>query len=593
MEQLASPSKTITTSPSATPQPPVRAQSQTGAQIIIRSLIKQGVEVVFGYPGGQAIDIYDELYKHSDQIKHVLTAHEQGAAHAADGYARATGKVGVAIATSGPGATNLVTGIATAHLDSIPLVAITGNVGTALLGKDSFQETDIFGITIPVTKHNYIVKDINDLPRIMAEAFLVAKSDRPGPVLIDVPKDVQTASLMCVLPEPFDKDDEKDQSAGSEYVTYTQEELQQAADIIAASERPYIYSGGGVLTADAGAEVAAFADYLDAPIACSIMGLTAIPFSHPRNLGMTGMHGHESAIRAQDRTDLIIAIGARFSDRATGNKAHYVSGKKFIHIDIDPAEMNKNITVDVPLVGNIKEVLGKLTALLPPTKRPEWQQEIAVMRKEELEHIPTTQRLEARKIIKAVRDRTTDDTLIVTDVGQHQMWVAQSYPFEKPRTFLTSGGLGTMGFGMGAAIGACMGNGYAKGTGPQKTVLFTGDGSFGMNLTELATAVTQNLPLVIVIMNNGVLGMVRQWQSLFFDERHSNTTLQRATDFPAVAKAFGADGQRVHNLDELEAALDTAFAAEGPYVVECVIEENDKVFPMIPPGGTVKDMLLG
>ena len=599
MDQPALPHTANTTQQPAMPEPAApdaqkapQPEPLTGAQIIVRSLIKQGVDVVFGFPGGQAIDIYDALYQHADQITHVLTAHEQGAAHAADGYSRATGKVGVAIATSGPGATNLVTGIATAYLDSIPLVAITGNVGTTLLGKDSFQETDIFGITIPVTKHNYIVKNVNDLPRIMAEAFKIAKSDRPGPVLIDVPKDVQTGICTCTLPAPTDINNDKPVHPEPAFASYTEGDLKFAAQMIAACERPYIYCGGGVLSAGASEEVLSFAQHIDGVIACSMMGLTAIPASHRRNLGMTGMHGRESAIRAQDRTDLVIAIGARFSDRATGNKAHYVANKRFLHIDIDPAEIDKNITVDGALVGDMKDILRKLTALLKPTERPAWQHEVEGMRDAENGHFPPSQHLRARGIIKAVREHTNEDTLVVTDVGQHQMWVAQNYPFEKPRTFLTSGGLGTMGFGMGAAIGGCMGRALARGTQPEKTVLFTGDGSFGMNLNELATAVTQRLPLVVIIMNNGVLGMVRQWQSLFFDGRYSNTTLERVTDFAAVARAFGALGERADNLDAFKAALERAFAAEGPFVIDCAIDADDKVFPMIPPGGTVKDMLL-
>ena len=577
-----------------------QVQTQTGAQIIVRTLIKQGVDVVFGYPGGQVLDIYDELYKHADQIKHVITAHEQGAAHAADGYARATGKVGVVIATSGPGATNLVTGIATAQLDSSPLVAITGNVATALLGKDSFQETDIFGITIPVTKHNYIVKDIDELPRVCAEAFAVARSGRPGPVLIDVPRDVQTACTACAIPEPYSMDDDLINKTGDQEEQSSDnpsKAIRHAAALIVESSRPYIYCGGGVLTAGAGPELIQFAEHIDAVIGCSMMGLTAIPCSHARNLGMTGMHGRETSIRAKDSSNLVIAVGTRFSDRATGNKAHYLAGKRFIHIDIDPAEIDKNIAVDVALTGGIKRILRELTSCLPQLLRPEWQKQVQGMRAEETEHCSLAERmadhLDAQAVIQAIRARTEDDTVIVTDVGQHQMWVAQNYPFEKPRTLLTSGGLGTMGFGLGAAIGGCMGRSRANGCKPEKTVLFTGDGSFGMNLNEMATAVSQELPLVIVIMNNGVLGMVRQWQTLFYEKRYSNTTLNRKTDFVALARAFGADGRRVVNTEELSEALDAAFLATGPYLIDCVINSDDKVFPMIPPGGTINDMLLG
>ena len=561
---------------------------QTGAQIIVRSLIAQGVKVVFGYPGGQVLDIYDELYKHADQITHVITAHEQGAAHAADGYARATGEVGVVIATSGPGATNLVTGIATAQLDSIPIVAITGNVPTTLLGRDSFQETDIFGITIPVTKHSYISKDVNELPGLLAEAFAIARSDRPGPVLIDVPRNVQTARTAHPIPQPYTLHDEDTQE-----FSFSEEMLQDAAELIAASERPYIYCGGGVLRTQAGPQIIRFAEHIDAVVGCSMMGLSSIPASHPRNLGMVGMHGREPSILAKDRSDLVIAIGVRFSDRATGNKAYYTADTKFIHIDIDPAEIDKNISVDVALVGSIAEIIQRLTKKLPAASREAWQREVEEMRTEATEQSAAGDCLDAQRIIRAVRARTDDDTIIATDVGQHQMWVAQNYSFEKPRTLLTSGGLGTMGFGMGAAIGGCLGTSFASGTAPQKTVLFTGDGSFGMNLNEMATAVSLGLPLVVIIMNNGVLGMVRQWQALFYEERYSNTTLKRATDFVALAKAFGADGYRVESSDMLDEALDRAFAASGPFVVECIIDKDDKVFPMIPPGGTVNDMLLG
>jgi acetolactate synthase-1/2/3 large subunit len=576
--------------------PAPSSELQTGAEIIVRSLIKQGVKVVFGYPGGQILDVYDELYKHADHIQHVLTAHEQGATHAADGYARATGEVGVVIATSGPGATNLVTGIATAHLDSVPLVAITGNVATSLLGKDSFQETDIFGITIPVTKHSYIAKDVNELPEILAEAFAIARSGRPGPVLIDVPRNVQTAQTARPIPEPYalqEQQERKGQNTGA-----TDKNIQVAAELIAASKRPYIYCGGGVLRSQTGAQVIEFAERIDAVVGSSIMGLSAIPASEPRNLGMVGMHGLQPSILAKDKSDLVIGIGVRFSDRATGNKAHYMADTKFIHIDIDPAEIDKNIPVDVALVGEIADVVQRLSAELPKTTRSEWQQEVEMMRAEAATRAEAARRagtsgtLDARSIIQAVRTRSNDTTVVATDVGQHQMWVAQNYPFETPRTLLTSGGLGTMGFGMGAAIGGCMGQSVLTGTPPQKTVLFTGDGSFGMNLDEMATAVSLNLPLVIVVVNNKVLGMVRQWQTLFYDERYSNTTLQRATDFIALARAFGADGCRVDSLAALEEGLDKAFAATGPFVVECLIDEDDKVFPMIPPGGTVNDMLL-
>ena len=626
--------------------------SGSGAELIIRSLIRHGVDVVFGYPGGSVLDIYDELYKHSDQIKHVITAHEQGAAHAADGYARATGRVGVVIATSGPGATNLVTGIATAYLDSIPLVAITGNVATPLLGKDSFQEVDIIGITIPITKHSFIIRNVSELPGVLAEAFMIAASGRPGPVLIDIPKDVQAAMTGLAPAEPLPLP-----AAALPSVS----ELAAAAEMIEASKRPYIYCGGGVVTASAGDELLRFAEQIDAVIGCSMMGLSAIPASHPRNLGMTGMHGHEASILAKSRADLVIAVGVRFSDRATGNKAAYTKDTRFIHIDIDPAEIGKNISVDQSLLGDVKAILQELTTVLGKCRlnhsapssgqsgteafidtslgaaeRSDWHNEVETMRECELASISKAEGMGASRLIKAVRARCTNDTVVATDVGQHQMWVAQSYSFEKPRRFLTSGGLGTMGFGLGAAIGGCLGmagiagtighklaaagadgadgapqdartpgqagvpqDAQAQGnaTAPhtihkyQKTVLFTGDGSFSMNLQELATAVSQQLPIVVVIFNNNSLGMVRQWQALFYERRYSATTLDRKTDFVALARAFGADGQRVDSLDDLEPALDAAFAASGPFVLDCAIDSDEWVVPMIPPGKAVSDML--
>ena len=599
----------------------------SGAKLIIRSLIRHGVDVVFGYPGGSVLDIYDELYKHSDQIKHVITAHEQGAAHAADGYARATGRVGVVIATSGPGATNLVTGIATAYLDSIPLVAITGNVATPLLGKDSFQEVDIIGITIPITKHSFIIRNVSELPGVLAEAFMIAASGRPGPVLIDIPKDVQAAMTGLAPAEPLPLP-----AAALPSVS----ELAAAAEMIEASKRPYIYCGGGVVTASAGDELLRFAEQIDAVIGCSMMGLSAIPASHPRNLGMTGMHGHEASILAKSRADLVIAVGVRFSDRATGNKAAYTKDTRFIHIDIDPAEIGKNISVDQSLLGDVKAILQELTTSLGTAERSDWHNEVKTMRECELASTSKAEGMRASRLIKAVRARCTNDTVVATDVGQHQMWVAQSYSFEKPRRFLTSGGLGTMGFGLGAAIGGCLGMAGIAGTighklaaagadgadgAPQdartpgqagvpqdvqaqgnataphtihkyqKTVLFTGDGSFSMNLQELATAVSQQLPIVVVIFNNNSLGMVRQWQALFYERRYSATTLDRKTDFVALARAFGADGQRVDSLDDLEPALDAAFAASGPFVLDCAIDSDEWVVPMIPPGKAVSDML--
>lgn len=547
----------------------------TGAQIIIEALVEQGCDRVFGYPGGQVINIYDELYKNQDRIKHIITAHEQGAAHAADGFARATGKTGVVIATSGPGATNLVTGIATAYLDSVPMVAITGNVPCSLLGRDSFQEVDICGITLPITKHNYIVKDVNDLADTLREAFRIAKSGRPGPVLVDVPKDVQVSSCdfeNAVIAPPFESP-----KADSE-------DIKQAAEMIAASNKPYIYCGGGVISSGASREVIDFAELIDAPIGCSMMGVSAVPTSNKRFLGMQGMHGHYASSMAQAEADLVIAIGARFSDRATGNKDVYVRNCNILHIDVDAAEIDKNITTQLGINGDVKETLRKLISAVSPANHPAWNAEIDKFKEKEASFEPKSDIMTPYDVIDTVNAKMPEDAVIATDVGQHQMWVAQRYRFEKPRTFVSSGGLGTMGFGMGAAIGA-----YIASEKP--VVLFTGDGSFGMNLNELATAVSCNVPLIVVIMNNGVLGMVRQWQTLFFNKHYSNTTLCRQTDFVKLAEAFGAMGFRAADTDELAKALDEAIAAKRPAVIDCTISKDEFVLPMLPPGGSIDDII--
>lgn len=545
----------------------------TGAQIIAKELARQGVEVVFGYPGGQVLHIYDALYQAAPRIPHVLTCHEQGAAHAADGYARATGKTGVVIATSGPGATNLVTGIASAYLDSSPMVAITGNVPTNLLGRDSFQEVDITGVTMPVTKHNYIVKDVRELAKTLREAFEIAAEGRPGPVLIDVPKDVQLAS--AVYEEaPFPPAPEKVAFAIPDEI----------AALFDKAERPFIYAGGGVVRSGAEKELAALADALDAPVGFSMMGLSAMPAEHPRNLGLTGMHGGACAGKVKAEADLIVAVGVRFSDRATGNKAEYAKAAKVVHIDIDPAEINKNIPVYKAVVGNIPDVLAALLARLQPRPRPRWQETIQKYMGE-CALPPVGEELSPRAIIDCVSRHAGPDFPVATDVGQHQMWAAQYYPFRTPRTLITSGGLGAMGFGMGAAIGACIG---AK----KPCVLFTGDGSFHMNLNEMATAVTQKLPLRIFLMNNGVLGMVRQWQTLFFGQRYAETTLERKTDYALLAKAFGAKGLVLDNPADMERVVAEAFATDGPVLVDCRIDKDEKVLPMIPPGGTIKDIIL-
>ncbi len=550
----------------------------TGAQIIIETLIEQGIDTVFGYPGGAVLNIYDELYKASGRIRHFITCHEQGAAHAADGFARSTGKTGVVIATSGPGATNLVTGIATAYLDSSPLVAITGNVGQSLIGKDSFQEVDITGITMPITKHNYIVKDVEKLADIIREAITIASVGRPGPVLIDVPKDIQTAKCEFVP---------KGKAPPSGAAEISDEAVKSAIELIGQSKKPYIYAGGGVVIADASKELLEFADKIDAPIGLSMMGLSAVPGDHPRNLGMSGMHGRYAASKMLFESDLIVAVGTRFSDRATGCKISFSRGRKILHIDIDPAEIGKNIPAYVSVIGDVKAVLKKLNLQLEKTSRPDWKSEIDAVKYSPENEIPSSgNALPPQYVIESVRSFMKDDEIAVTDVGQHQMWASQFYRLGNPRTFITSGGLGTMGFGMGAAIGACIAN------GKKRTVLFTGDGSFHMNLNELATAVTNNLPLIIVVMNNSVLGMVRQWQTIFFDRRYSNTTLQRKTDFVRLAEAFGAGGYRAESKEAFDAALRKAFDTDGPVLIEAVIDSDEKVLPMIPPGGTIDDIIL-
>lgn len=554
----------------------------SGAEILVEELINQGVTQVFGYPGGAVLNIYDELYKSSGRIHHVIAAHEQGAAHAADGYARATGKVGVVIATSGPGATNLVTGIANAYLDSVPMVAITGNVSCDLLGKDSFQEVDIVGITSPIVKHNYIVKNVADLEKTIKEAFVIAKQDRPGPVLIDIPKDVQINKCEYGNAEAV---------ATAGYPQETQhntleKQIEKAVQAINESQCPYIYCGGGVVTANCSQYVQQLSEKINAPIGLSMIGITAIPHNYKLNLGMTGMHGSYSASKVKSCCDLLIAVGVRFSDRATGNKALYSKNKKIIHIDIDPSEINKNISAEVAICGDLKDILNKIATKVSDKFNKEWQQKIdqCIEREKALEQKNTE--FSPQNIVSTVNSYCNESTVIATDVGQHQLWTIQSYKFCKPRTLLTSGGLGTMGYGLGAAIGGCIGN------NKQHTVLFTGDGSFGMNLCEMATAVSQQLPIVIVIMNNGVLGMVRQWQRTFYGERFSETTLNRKTNFTALAEAFGAYGFAAENLQELRLALDTAFEKNSPVVIDCHIDMDKKVLPMIPPGGSIKDIIL-
>lgn len=548
-----------------------------GANILIETLIEEGVKSVFGYPGGTVLDIYDSLYKYSDKIKHYIAAHEQGAAHAADGFARATGEVGVCIATSGPGATNLVTGIATAYLDSIPVVFITGNVALNALGKDSFQEVDIRGITIPITKHNYIVKDIKDLKATVKEAFKIAKSGRPGPVLVDIPKNIQQTMY------EFKKDDTTKKDS---WPTYSQDTINNIVDLIKESKKPFIYSGGGIIAGDASDELLQLANNIDAYIGTTLMGESAIDNTNPRFLGMCGMHGSYAASVAKQECDLCLAIGVRFSDRAVGDKNKYLKNAKIVHIDIDIAEINKNVNVDEYIIGNVKEILLDINKQLQAEKKEEWSSRIAQLVAKGKEFMQDPAGITPKKVIEAVRANANIDTPIVTDVGQHQMWTSLFYNFSKPRTFITSGGLGTMGFGLGASIGTCIGNHKIK------TVLFTGDGSFGMNLNEMATAVTYNLPIIVIVMNNGVLGMVRQWQKFFYEERYSTTTLGRKTDFVALANAFGAQGLLLDKEEHINSIMKKAFEIDGPVVIDCIIDMDENVFPMIPPGGSIDNMML-
>ena len=548
----------------------------SGADILVKTLIEQGCDTVFGYPGGQILNVYDSLYTHQDQISHILTAHEQGAAHAADGYARTTGKVGVVISTSGPGATNLVTGIATAYLDSIPMVAICGNVPTTQIGTDSFQELDITGVTLPITKHNYFVGAVEHLADTIREAFVLAKSGRPGPVLIDVPKDVQIAKWEYEPQPPVEKE-----------VPHAAKDIRiaEAAAHINMAARPYIYFGGGVITANAQEEMLALAEKIDAPIGCSLMGLSGIPTDHPRFLGMQGMHGHYASSMAMHNADVIISLGVRFNDRVTGNRAKFAANAKVIHIDVDGSELCKTVHAACGLRGDVKLTLQKLLPLLEESKKPDWMQKVDQFRGEENKYLDNREGLTPRSAILTLNKHLGENTAVATDVGQHQMWSAQNLFFKTPRRFVSSGGLGTMGFGLGAAIGAAFGT-------KERSVLVTGDGSFGMCLNELATAATYDVPVVILLMNNGVLGMVRQWQTLFFDKHYSNTVLNRRTDFAALARAFGADGEAVETAEQLDKALVKAFSQDGPYLIDCKIDQDEFVLPMLPPGGSMDDIIV-
>ena len=548
----------------------------TGADILIRTLIEQGCDTVFGYPGGQILNVYDSLYKYQNEIRHMLTAHEQGAAHAADGYARATGKVGVVMSTSGPGATNLVTGIATAYLDSIPLVAICGNVPTTQIGTDSFQEIDITGVTLPITKHNYFVGSVDNLADTIREAFALAQSGRPGPVLIDVPKDVQTA--VCDY-EPQAPVQPEERHAAKDV------RIKEAAALINASKRPFIYFGGGLITSEAQEEMLALAEKIDAPIGCSLMGLSGIPTDHPRFLGMQGMHGHYASSMAMHDADLIISLGVRFNDRVTGNREKFAKLAQIIHIDVDGSELSKTVNSACGLRGDVKLTLQKLIPLVNAEQKPDWEKAVKALKETENDYLDIRPGLTPRNAIMTLNKHLGENTAVATDVGQHQMWAAQNVNFKKPRRFISSGGLGTMGFGLGAAIGAAVGTG-------ERSVLVTGDGSFGMCLNELTTAVTYNVPVVILLMNNGVLGMVRQWQTLFFNKHYSNTILDRKTDFVALARAFGANGEAVDTVAALDKAFEHAFSCDGPYVIDCRIDKDEFVLPMLPPGGSMDDIIM-
>ena len=549
----------------------------TGSEIVIECLKEQGVDTVFGYPGGTILNIYDALYKHSGEIRHVLTSHEQGAAHAADGYARATGRVGVCMATSGPGATNLVTGIATAYMDSVPMVAITANVNLPLLGKDTFQEVDIAGVTMPITKHGYIVKNVEILADTLRKAFHIARSGRPGPVLVDITKDV-TAALCEYSPAKPREMERIDR--------FTQQEIDQAVELISQAKRPYIYLGGGAVISGASQEVARFAELVDAPVCDTLMGKGAFDGNSPRYTGMIGMHGTKTSNLGVSQCDLLIALGARFSDRVTGNPKKFASGAKIIHIDIDAAEINKNIRVDASLIGDLKSVLAAINAKLQPQTHFEWMKQIQELKNTyPLKY--DKEKLSCPYVIEEIDRITGGQAVITTDVGQHQMWAAQYYHYTQPRTFLSSGGLGTMGYGLGACIGAQVGQ-------PDKIcVNIAGDGCFRMNMNELATASRYNIPIIQVVINNHVLGMVRQWQTLFYGKRYSQTVLNDKVDFCKVAEGLGCHAIRVTTKEEFGPALETALALKAPVLIECVIPEDDKVFPMVPAGAPISEVFDG
>lgn len=545
----------------------------TGAEIVIECLKEQGVDTVFGYPGGSILNVYDELYKHQDEIRHILTSHEQGASHAADGYARATGKVGVCLATSGPGATNLVTGIATAYMDSIPIVAITCNVGVSLLGKDSFQEVDITGITQPITKHNFIVKDVEQLADTIRKAFVIAKKDRPGPVLVDIPKDVTSNKA------EYQRQEIQPVYSGKDIC---EEDIETAIKLIKESEKPYIFVGGGAVLSGASEELYTFVKKVDAPVTESLMGKGAFPGTDPLYTGMLGMHGTKTSNYGVSECDLLIVVGARFSDRVTGNAKKFAKNAKILQFDIDVAEMNKNVLITEGVVGDIKEILKILNSRLDQQEHKSWIRRIS----EYKEKYPLTyhpELLTGPYVVEEIYRQTKGDALIVTEVGQHQMWAAQYYKYTKPRTLLTSGGLGTMGYGLGAALGAKTGR-------PEKTVVnIAGDGCFRMNMNEIATAARYQIPVIQVVVNNHVLGMVRQWQNLFYGGRYSATVLNDSVDFVKLAEAMGAAGIRVSTREEFKEAFAKALSMNGPVVIDCQIDSDDKVWPMVAPGAAISE----
>ena len=543
-----------------------------GSEIIVECLKEQGVDTIFGYPGGAILNVYDALYKHSDEITHILTSHEQGASHAADGYARATGKVGVCMATSGPGATNLVTGIATAYMDSVPMVAITANVGVNMLGKDSFQEIDIAGVVMPITKHSFIVKNVEDLAPTIRRAFKIAKSGRPGPVLVDITKDVTAAEAEYTYEEPAVIERKTD--------TIREEDINKVIEMIKVSRRPYIMAGGGVIISGASEELKEFAEKVDAPVCDTLMGKGAYDGTSERYTGMIGMHGTKVSNLGVSRSDLVIVVGARFSDRVIGNASKFAPNAKIIHIDIDAAEIDKNIPANASIVGDAKEVLTILNSKLPTQSNRSWMAEI----KDLTEKNPVTydmDHLNGPATIKKIYEITEGNAIITTDVGQHQMWAAQNYTYKEPRTFLSSGGLGTMGYGVGAAIGAKYGR-------PDKTVVnIAGDGCFRMNMNEIATAARYKVPIIQVVLNNHVLGMVRQWQNLFYGQRYSNTVLDDSVDFVAVSKALGANASKITSIEEFETEFKKALTADGPTVLDVMIDSDDKVWPMVAPGAAI------